>query len=506
VFAVRRRLGGGTIALAVLVVAVAALGGFTPGCKKEQQSLVLVNVQADDTGGGNMTTVTLIIGQPAPSSGELLREIYDLPSGGLPKSPTFVQFGIYVPANTTGGLPVTAIAKPTTGCNGYIGTGKAMVTAGGTVLSSITLHPGDVCMAVGMGGMGGTTGTGGAGGAAQCGTTVGTKPATVPPPTLTNCMEFDHQMGLTCDPTGSTNNPWINMVAVSPDGTLLATAAEDSNRRGEVKIWRIQGSTPTFCGAVFSTADGGPGYIAFSPDGKLFAVAWTGLYVDIFNVPSFSFKAEAQSAGANFIYGVGFSADSQTVLSIDWDGNVDGHLLADRPDGTPITSTMLGVDPDAMAVSPVPVGGGTAIVVPGFDGNFGYYTWNGSSFSAPVIQPTVALNAGTRAGFSPNGMLMAEATEDGSVRFWSLPITATSVPTGTGIMLADVPLGISFSPGSDFVSFSYGTSFDIWNASTRALVSKHSVTGTFADSVTFSASGGAIIGGEDRCGRFLVCQ
>jgi WD40 repeat protein len=277
-----------------------------------------------------------------------------------------------------------------------------------------------------------------------------------------------------------------------------------------VKIWRLQGSTPTYCGAVFSALGVGPGYIAFSPDGKLFAVAWNGLYVEIFNVPSFSFKGEAQSAGNNFTYGVGFSADSQTVLSIDWDGNVDGTLHADRPDGTVITSTMLGVDPDAMAVSPVPVGGGTAIVVPGYDGNFGYYTWNGSSFSAPIIQPTVALGVGTRAAFSPNGMLMAESTDDGSVRFWSLPITAASVPTGTNIMLplgtSDLPLGISFSPGSDFVSFAYGTTFDIWNVSTRASVSRHGVTGTFADSVTFSASGGAIIGGEDRCGRFLICQ
>jgi len=504
--AVKPRLGGGTVALAVLVIAVAALGGFAPGCKKDKQSLVLVNVQAADTGGAAMTQVTLIIGQPAPSSGELLREFYDLPSGGLPMTPTFVQFGVYVPA--AGGLPVTAIAKPTQGCNGYIGTGKAMVSSGGTALSAITLHPGDVCTVLGMGGMGGTTGTGGS---PECGSTVGTKPAPAPaPPTLTNCMEFDHQMGLTCDPTGTTNNPWISMVAVSPDGTLLATAAEDSDHNGEVKIWKMNGSTPTFCGAVFSAAGAGPGFIAFSPDGKLFAVAWNGLYVEIFDVPSFHYKAESQSAGANYIFGVGFSADSQTVLSIDWDGNVDGTLHADKPDGTAITSTTLGVDPDAMAVSPVPVGGGTAIVVPGYDGNFGYYTWNGTSFGTPVIQPTVAYAVGTRAGFSPNGMLMAESTDDGAVRFWSLPVTAASVPTGTNIMLPlganDVPLGISFSPGSDYVSFAYGTTFDIWNVATRARVSQHTVTSTFADSVTFSASGGALIGGEDRCGRFLVCQ
>jgi hypothetical protein len=29
--------------------------------------------------------------------------------------------------------------------------------------------------------------------------------------------------------------------------------------------------------------------------------------------------------------------------------------------------------------------------------------------------------------------------------------------------------------------------------------------GQFGDSTTFSASGGALIGGEDKCGKFLIC-
>jgi hypothetical protein len=483
--AVKPRLGGGTIALAV---AAAGLATLAAGCAKDKESLLLVDLHATDMNGASVATVQISVGKPAPSTDVVISPIFDLPSTGLPMS-VIVEYGVFLPAGVTGTVPVTAIAKPVTGCMGYRGTGLVTVNAGGTAKIAITMmFSSDVC-----------------GGGGACGTGVGNKPATVAPPTLSNCVEHDSQMGVTCDPVGDVNNPWINMVAVSPDGSLLATASEDSYHNGSVKIWRLQGNTPTPCGPVFTGPLVGPGYIAFSPNGQLFAVAWTQRYVDVYTVPSFSFMGEIQSS-PNPLYGVGFSHDSQTVLSVDWDGNVDGTIYADHPDGTAIASIAIGADPDALAVSPVAIGGGTAIVVPGYSGNFAYHTWTGTSFGTPVVLPTVAGLAGTRAAFSPNGMLMAESTEDGSVRFWNLPITATSVPTGAGIMLADVPLGLAFSPGSDFVSFAYGTTFDIWNVSTRTRASQHLVNGTFADSVTFSASGGALIGGEDRCGKFLVCQ
>ena len=485
----KRRLG--SAGAVVLVVGVSALGGLGAGCKKDHESLVLVDLHAMDTMGTSVTTVEITLNKPAPSTDTVASEIFDLPTTGLPMTPV-IEYGVYIPAGVTGTLPITAVAKPTTGCQGYKGTGMATVQPGGTVLVGITLTAQDVC------------------GGGSCGTAVGTKPAPASPPMLTTCMEYDAHGGVTCDPLGTTDNPYIYGVAVSPDGTLLATVSEatDANldKNGEVKIWRLQGNVPTPCGPVFTGPAVGPGYIAFSPNGQLFAIAWNQAFVDVFKVPSFQLMAEIQSSGNyNPLYGVGFSTDSQAVISVDWDGATDGFLHADRPDGTVISSVALGVDPDAMGVSPVAIGGATAVIVPGFDGNFGYYTWNGTSFSTPIVLPTVAGAAGSRAAFAPNGMLAAESTEDGSVRFWSLPITAASVPMGTNIMLNDVPLGISFSPGSDFVAFSYGTAFDIWGVASRALMYRHSVTGTFADSVTFSASGGALIGGEDRCGKFLVC-
>ena len=65
-------------------------------------------------------------------------------------------------------------------------------------------------------------------------------------------------------------------------------------------------------------------------------------------------------------------------------------------------------------------------------------------------------------------------------------------------------LGLSFSPYGTYVALGYDMQTEIWNLNTRALVSGADTT-SFVDAVAFSASGGAVISGEDDCGRVLVC-
>src|SRR5262249_50048806 len=154
-------------------------------------------------------------------------------------------------------------------------------------------------------------------------------------------------------------------LAASPDGQLFATTSYDDYYDGVIKMWRLQNNVPTSCGILRGSGIA-PAFVAFSPDGKYFAVAWNNDYVYTYSVPDLNLVGESKSAGINTIWGVGFSADSQTVFSIDWDGGSDGTLHADRPDGTTVTQKMLGVDPDFMAVSPVAMGGLTTIAVAGY--------------------------------------------------------------------------------------------------------------------------------------------
>ena len=98
------------------------------------------------------------------------------------------------------------------------------------------------------------------------------------------------------------------------------------------------------------------------------------------------------------------------------------------------------------------------------------------------------------------------------MRFWNLPIASTA-PTGTSISVgsANTIGDIAFSPGSDFVALAFGMQAEIWNVATRTFVSRRTITvpagatTNLTYSATFSASGSALVVGEDTCGKVLVC-
>ena len=515
----RQRVGAfaGVAAFAVVVVAWSA-----PGCKKEKESLILVDLQAIDANATAVTDVTIAVSK---STGEqVVAPIFDL-SGGLPMTPDSITYGVYVPASAIGMLTVTAVARPATGCNGYIGTKVAKVLGGDSPKVTMIMRPGNTCTALGAAGSGGATGLGGAGGSlsgaggstSACGTTVGAPPTPVGPPSLVTCTDLDHNgSGLTCDPVGNSNNPVIYSTAVSPDGQLMVTAGwETVSDDISLKIWRfpVGGGAPTQCGPEYTAASLGPAYVAFSPNGQYLAVALRQSYVDVFSIPSLTMVSEIKSApGA--IYGVGFSPDSQTVFTLDYDGLDDGHLYADRLDGSPITSSVLGVDPDSLAIAPVANAGGAAtLAVGGYVGNLGVYAFNGSTFSTTSIMTTSSSASTYGIAFSSDGQLLAAGTDDGSVRFWAAPFT-TNATSGAAITLGSgyAPDGIAFSPFGTYMAITFRSEVDIWNTTTRAFVSRHNTTAIpgatsapYAISVAFSASGAALISGEDTCGKIAYC-
>jgi WD40 repeat protein len=143
----------------------------------------------------------------------------------------------------------------------------------------------------------------------------------------------------------------------------------------------------------------------------------------------------------------------------------------------------------------------------------GVYSFNGTTFSTTSILTTTSTASAYGIAFSPDGALLAAGTDDGSVRFWAAPFT-TNATSGTNIVLGSnyVPNEIKFSPFGTYLAITFGPEVDIWNATTRAFVSRHNTVAVpgvssppYAYSVAFSASGGALITGEDLCGKIAYC-
>ncbi len=149
---VRGPLGIGLISLAAVVGA---------GCKKEQDSLVVVSVKADDM-ASNVTVLTI--------AAEGTSQTFSVAPNGL--SSTATLFGLYVPSDVTGTVKVSAIASRGT-CDGYTGQGTTNVAQAGTTSSPaamIQLKPADLCTGDGgVGGQPGAAGTSGAAGASATG-------------------------------------------------------------------------------------------------------------------------------------------------------------------------------------------------------------------------------------------------------------------------------------------------------------------------------------------------
>jgi WD40 repeat protein len=434
------------LAVAAAVAAVAGLGGLSPGCKKDKESLVLADLQAMDTNGSSMTSVKITISR-ASNGEEVISQIFDLPmTTGLPMSPS-IQYGVYVPAGNTGQLVVTAVARPTQGCTGYNGSKPIKINAGDTLPVMITMRGGaDVCSTAGTAGTGGTTGTGGMGGSvsSNCGSSVGGAPAVVAAPSLTNCTPLpQYGASVTCDVTGDNNNPYISDISVSPDGQLMASASNEFfTDNGVVRLWRLQGGTATSCGPA-RTGLGQP-YVSFAPNGQYVAIAFRYGYIDVYRVPALTFVGTIMSSQGS-LYGLGWTPDSQAVISLDYDSSLmDGNLYADRPDGQLLAA------------------GGDQATIRFWAAPF--------TTDATTGNPMVVAGTGVISGisFHPGGASLV-TTYTQSIEIWSV---------STRMRLASASISASPDPS----------------------------TPNFADAVRFSPSGGMVIAGEDQCGRMQLCS
>ncbi len=419
---------------------VAALGGLAlivgcfGGCKKDQESLIVVSVTADAM-ATDVTSLTLSVAGTT--------KVFDVPHG---LSASASLFGLYVPADVTGQVTIDATASRGT-CLGYEGHGGANIPEAGTTTnpaSPIRLARALICNSdagldgsgtgggsggasgsPGTGGLGGSVGTGGvvgAGGMAGVGGIVGTGGAGGAVGTGGKAgaggivgagggvgmagaggkggpggmVGTGGSVGTGGAAGGATGSGCASTPAVgTPPQLTCCTELEepggcnaDAYIRGvaftpdgktlvtggddrKVTVWTFDGKMLTATSTTL-TAPGSfaYGYLAISPDGKYLAVGGDGA-ISVYSMTTWA-PVAPQLKITDTAWGVAFAPDSQHVISMD-DATVYVHAI-----GTATALSTRAIDlyePEALTVSPVAgPNGSAAIVVAGEDLDAaGYY-------------------------------------------------------------------------------------------------------------------------------------
>jgi hypothetical protein len=532
------------------------------GCgSNEKQSLVLAELMLATPGtqATDLQSVALAA-MPGPT------KTYQVSSLSGDRS---VLLGLYLPASVTGTVIITATAEPTTGCDRFRGTGNVTIdTAGVTKSVTILMSPDNACMpdgglggggaggatgsggtgggTAGTGGMTGTAGTGGSTGSAGSGGTAGSAGSggttgsagtggttgsagrggatgaagtggttgtagtggggttgtggMAGYPSISSCRSFSH-----CT---SCPNVAVEGVAISPNGQLVATAAND----GRVKIWNFDGRTLTATTTAFT---GFTGYgVAFAPDGTRLAFT-SGATVKTYMVTGWTAAPTLQNDGSdNDMVSVGFTPNSQRIISVDAIGAAGGDLFVHDVGGGTLPALMVHISrqPASLAVSPVAGSDGSVgIAVGTYGGLVSAVTLGGAALGTPTDLVASATGEAVWAvAFTADGAFIVDGDGNGVVKFWSYPVTATA-SVGTDITFAggDTVNAIAFTPNRLYMALGgafYKAQLSIYTLSTRAESARTTPAGGDINAAVFSPNGAALIAGEDANGTVIVCN
>jgi len=499
------------ISIALSLGAV-ALSLAAVSCIKEKDSLVIVAMTSEVDIPGPIT-VRITVGTVSQN--------FDIAAGLKVATPT--ERGVYLDHNATGPQAVSATTQSGSPCVTYGATlvqGVIIGSAGDVKTTALTLVQTGTCGGTGSGGgsgtgggpgSGGATGTGGigAGGSNVGGNTGfggttgagGNSPNGPPSLAPSTCHEFEHSVGTDCNVAANDNI--VYTVAVSPNGTLVASGGGDAR----AKIWRFDGHTLTAEGHMMQGS--GFAVTAFSPDGTLLAIGFsTG--IDLYNTSNLSVRLRTLVTSGQ-VYDLAFTPDSQQIMSID-SGTLYAHAVTTP---TALHTMLIPESTWAIAVSPAATNPPVAAVATQ-TGTVRVFTHSASGFASagPTLTTDSGGNKTLTVKFSPDGKLLAAAANDGlgKILLWNYPLTSATPTTPSIDVLTptdsdDVNM-IDFHPSGKYIGAGAGffQSMSIYNtAAPRSIIANYTGPSWDLISLSFSPSGAALLGGEDSCGLILVC-
>lgn len=270
---------------------------------------------------------------------------------------------------------------------------------------------------------------------------------------------------------------WVNSVAFSPNGDILATGSWD----GSARIWR---TSDAYLVNTLSGNMGEVNSVAFSPNGALVVVGNRGHALQIWNVADGRLlRTITQHEGA--VFGVAFSPDGQTLASASWDRTVRIWNFADGN----LARTLGGH------------GGAVNAVTYSADGRLlasGSHDSNARIWRVADGQLLYTLSGHQDAvfsvAFSPNGQFLATGCCDRTVRIWRV---ADGKHLGTLTGHNGPVFSVAFSPnGQVIASGDYDRTIRLWRVTDGEPLNSAQRHGEGITSLSFSPDGVVLASGS----------
>jgi WD40 repeat protein len=317
---------------------------------------------------------------------------------------------------------------------------------------------------------------------------------------------------------------WVQSVSYSPDGQFLASAATD----GTIKLWEPDGTAI----AMLTTNNSAVNSVYFSPDSQTLAAGTKDGKLWLWQRQQAAFNPQAKiiTAHGDRVWSVAFSPDGQTLASAGADNTVklwqqDGTLIKTleghsssvysvsySPDGQILASGSAdqsirfwhpdSLRPNILREYDAPVktirfsaDGRLLAIAAGGSVHLRQVEGQSSTKFSAHSQPITSLS------LSPDGQLLATASQDATVKLWSLNGSLNGQALQT--LVATEPLfDVSFSPdGRTIAAATEAGNINLWQQSEMGFLSQPTQVlrghRSWIGALTFSPNGQLLAAASD---------
>lgn len=286
-------------------------------------------------------------------------------------------------------------------------------------------------------------------------------------------------LSLSCESTFALRCGAFNGISFSADSEILAA----TNQNGTIQLWDRTGKAITTIAAHQKPVES----VAFSPDGQLLASASWDNTVKLWRRNGQEIKMPTEMRHQGAVYSVAFSPDGQTLISAGQHGdikhwNLQGKLLRQwKAHSNQINS--LSFSPDGLMIASASGDGNVKLWKP--DGTLirTLASRNGQVYSLSFRVDPSGLGGANRA-------TLATAHQDGTVKQWRI---ADGQEINAFLGHKGAIYGVSFSPdGKLLASVSYDNTAKLWrlNNPLRQVLRGHTAE---VNSINFSPSGQQLV-------------